>query len=161
MEINQLQQPNPATEYDKDIAVAKEMSRLHLWRDIENQHANFTRFIVGLCAIRDVPAPTLDVDPACPAPHYVEEVGENRIGHIYLDKYSVISMLHELGHHFGGDESECKLYSEWVFAHAFPVSFSRLERDARGFLCKPGTGTVIAAMLDTNVIMAQTNTETM
>lgn len=158
MELNQIAQPDPAIKYNKDIAIAKEASRLHLWRDTENQHANFTRFIVGLCASRDIPAPTLDVDPTCPMPHYHND---GVAGHIFLNKYSVISMLHELGHHFGYDESECKLYSEWVFAHAFPVSFSRLERATNGYLVKAGTGTVIAAMLDTDVIMAQANTETM
>ena len=131
MELNQIAQPTPADKYDADIAIAKEASRLHLWRDLENQHRNFSTFIANLCQSHGCAAPSLDVDPACPIPHYaVSIVGDT--GHIMLDKYSVISMLHELGHHFDYAESECVIYSEWVFANAFPVSFSRLERDARG-----------------------------
>lgn len=152
MQIDQITRPDPETKYDGDIAVAKEASRLHLWRDLENQHRNFTTFLSKLtelwCAIPDSPisgiAPTLTVDPACPIPHYIPTCDPTEPAHVVMDKYSVITMLHEFGHHVGMEEAECKLYSEWVFAHAFPVSFSRLERDARGYLCKPGTGVTMA-----------------
>jgi hypothetical protein len=142
MEINQIRTPDPATEYDADIAIMKAASKLHLWRDTENQHRNFSTIISKLCAIRNAAIPTLDIDPAT-SPVYMVDAADN--GHIILDKYSVISLLHELAHHFGGSEADCVTYSEWVFAHAFPVAFSRLERDARGFLCKPGTGATITS----------------
>ena len=165
MDINGITAPATPNQYDADIAIAKEASRLHLWRDLENQHRNFSTFILNLCNSHGCAAPSLDVDPGT-TPQYLHEDGS--LGHIVLDRYSVVSMLHELGHHFLYDEATCVTYSEWVFANAFPVSFSRLERDARGYLCKPGTGVAAPVFYNTGEYgLANTdspatiNTETM
>jgi hypothetical protein len=162
MLLDQITRPDPADKYDADIKIAKAASKLHLWRDTENQHRNFTMFLAKLtkhwagCGDATIDPPTLDIDPA-QTPCYMHDAGNG--GHIILDKYSVISMLHEFGHHVGLDEAECRTYSEWVFANAFPVSFSKLERDARGFLCKPGTGVnfMAQAIADTrDIVEAET-----
>ena len=172
MELNAITQPTPADKYDADIAILKDASRLHLWRDTENQHRNFSTILEKLtrqwtgCGDVEQAPPSLDVDLTCPIPHFNRT--EDGLGHIYMDKYSVVTLLHEFGHFIELDEAECVIYSEWVFANAFPVSFSRLERDARGYLCKPGTGVAAPVFYNTGEYgLANTdspatiNTETM
>lgn len=113
--------------YKKDIEEVKRFIHTKPWRKKEFQKEKWNDFLYRLSKLHKVKKPTLSVTKFCSCPEYIKNK-------IILNKYSIISLLHEFGHHIGLDE--CQKYSENVFLTAYPIAKSYLKRDSRGYLVK-------------------------
>jgi len=111
--------------WEADIQLVKEA--IHPWRSTDDQYDKWVSLVRNLCELHNVPEASLIVVPGIGYPRY----STNKI---VLDKYSIISLLHELGHHFGYSERKCVEYSEYVFLTAYPKT--KLIRDSRNYLVR-------------------------
>lgn len=120
-------------EYAKDVKILKKHLHKKLWRTVPEQYNKWLSLISSLCALHKVAEPRLRINPEAYYPYY-DKISNT----IVLNKYSVISLLHELGHAYGFDEAKCVAYSEKVFLTAYPKAKEYLVRDDRGYLVKTG-----------------------
>ena len=121
--------------YEKDVEVLKKHLKTKLWRSVPEQQNKWIALITDLCQLHSKALPSgLTIDPQG-RPYY-----DNLTHRIILNKYSVISLLHELAHHFWGhNETLAVNYSETVFLTAYKPAQKNLVRDKRGWLVKRDT----------------------
>ena len=121
--------PDVAQEYAQDIAIVKEALHTKLWRETPDQHEKWLNLLNRLSQLHGVSCPSL----------YVEENATvtGSPGVIFLNKYSLISLLHIFGRLIGMDYAQAVAYSEGVFASVYPIGAAKLARnEATGFLVK-------------------------
>ena len=118
------------TKYEREVDIVKTAIHNKLWRKTDDQHNKWAVLLQNLCELHNVELLELVVNDKVVIPHYIR--GQK----ICLNKYSVISFLHEFGHHIEMSEAECKSYSETVFLKAYPKAEEYLSRDVRGYLTK-------------------------
>lgn len=114
-----------------DIEVTKLAIKTKLWRKTADQKEKWLAFLKALSLLHKVDIPGLEIRKTMP--NYEPETQT-----ITINKYSVITLLHEFGHHLWLSESDCTAYSEKVFKAAYPKGFERLRRDHRGYLMNGG-----------------------
>lgn len=118
-------------EYAKDVKILKQHLHKKLWRKVPEQNTKWSSLISSLCALHKIAEPQLRVNPEAYYPYY-----DKLSNTIVLNKYSVISLLHELGHAYGFDEAMCVAYSENVFLTAYPKAKEYLVRNDKDYLVK-------------------------
>jgi len=112
--------------YEKDIEVVKKAIHTKLWRKDKDQFKKWDNLLADLSELHGIKKPEFilgETDIPCYSPMEAK---------IRLTKFSVISFLHEFGHHIRLTEMGCKEYSELVFTKAHPKA--KLIRDERGYL---------------------------
>lgn len=116
--------------YNQDIEIVKQAIKTKLWRTETGQKAKWIKLLKDLSVLHEIQRPKLSIGEVT-TPQY--NPYRNRVS---LDKYSVISLLHEFAHAIHLTEEGCKKYSEKVFKLAYKPA-QRLVRDERGYLIKP------------------------
>ena len=118
----------------EELEVVKQAIHTKLWRKDENQLKKWKTFLSNLCKLHNKSPPGLVVNENVKTPHLMSST-------IFLNKFSVISFLHEFGHFKGmTDELEVKQYSEELFLNAYPKAMEYLKIDERGYLVKKNGG---------------------
>ena len=143
MEINKV--------FEKDIAIVKQHLKTKLWRGEAQgvkpaeQMAKWNALVADLCQLHSVEPAKLEVENGDFSPSYNVMTKT-----IKLNKFSVISLLHELAHHYGSNnEIVPQIYSEGVFKAAYKPA-RNLVRDERGFLVKPTDSATSSAGSDSS-----------
>lgn len=138
-----MKTPTEQADLAQDINIVKLHLKNKLWRTTtpkELQHIKWQALISELCDLHKVDKPAFIIEPET-HPHYNVLTKT-----IVSNKYSVITMLHELAHHiWGSSERTAQFYSETTFLTAYKPAQKKLVRDKRGFLVKkevvPNTNT--------------------
>jgi hypothetical protein len=119
----------------EDSRILKENLHNKLWRKGNTQVVKWYKLICELCLNHGVGMVVLNRIDEDKTPCYNRAKSE-----ICLNSVSVISLLHELAHHYGTlDEATAFDYSERVFFTAMPKARSRLIKDERGYWVKKPT----------------------
>ena len=121
-----------ATErWNDDVTIVKEALKTKLWRCVPEQRQKWLDLVGNLSVLHGVEQPAFIVDPEI-MPKYVYVTHE-----ITINKWSVISMLHEFSHHvYGADEGTAFAYSNCVFLAAYKPARRKLGITADGWLVK-------------------------
>jgi len=119
------------TQYKKDIELTKEFIGTSPWKTNPGRYPNWCIYLGKLCRLHKTKRLNLVVDKSITTPCYQKIM---RV--VYLQKFSLISLLHEFAHHIGKNEQQCKKYSEHIFLTANPKAKNYLVRDERGYLIK-------------------------
>ena len=116
--------------YEKDIEIVKKAIHTKLWRKDKEQFKKWDNLLANLAQLHGIDKPELiigETDIPCYSPMEAK---------IRLTKLSVISLLHEFGHHIRLTERGCWEYSETVFLNAYPKAKNTLTRNDWGYLVK-------------------------
>ena len=114
--------------FEADIKICKEAIHTKLWRKDKDQLAKWRKFLLNLSELHKIKTPKLFIKNI----EYPETDG----GIINLNRFSVISLLHEFGHCIGlthKGKVNCWNYSEKVFFGAYPKAKTYLKRDKGGY----------------------------
>jgi hypothetical protein len=112
------------------VSLLKEYLHFKLWRVSGEQQQKWLALTLSLSQLYGIENPRIIIDANCKIPNYNRATKT-----ITLQKYSVISLLHEFGHHLGFNEWECVNFSEIAFSLAYKPA-NKLSRDKRGYLVK-------------------------
>jgi len=102
-----------------------------MWRPLPEQHQKWQNLLNELTKAYNIGEIKLLVNAKCEYPQ-----GDPFTRAIILDKYSMISFLHEFGHFIGIDHPATFDWSEETFYKAMPSARKRLVRDEKGYLVK-------------------------
>jgi hypothetical protein len=131
-EIMKLPSPNFPPEL---IARVKEWKKAH-YKGWKKDPIKITRLLLLIHTLATGIQPQVS-DRYC----YIDNESEDKLSIIELDgdHPSILSTLHELGHHFfGSSELEACRWSIWLFKTCFPKSFEKLKWD--GHMLKQDEG---------------------
>lgn len=123
--------------YEKEIEIVKKALHTKLWRETDDQLDKWDYMLNELSEYHEVDKPQLVINENIDWPYY-----DKITKFIHLNKFSIISFLHEFGHHIGLNEKQCIDFSETIFLTAYPKAQKYLIRDDRGYLVKLGGGQI-------------------
>ncbi|MFA6325473.1 MAG: hypothetical protein WCX46_04580 [Candidatus Paceibacterota bacterium] len=117
---------NPPILDEKLIEIVK------IWKNVEmknwNKKENWEQFISLEILTEIISALLKKKAPKFLIGNEYSYTPKHKIITIDIDKPSIISILHELGHHlFGNSELEACRWSIWLFKECFPSSYKKLE----------------------------------
>ena len=127
-------------EFEKEVALLKLHLHNKLWRKTPDQAQKWIALLNDFCKLYDIKVPELLVNANLGC-HFIK-ARENSPATITLDKYSIISLLHEFAHYLSlskdkdWTEKDIVHYSETIFLTAYPKANDYLVRDEFGGLVK-------------------------
>ena len=126
---------NPLSRFNGDVEIVKTAITTKLYRDAPERHGKWERLLGGLCNLHGIAPKVLVIKQGR---QYSEFNGK-----IILNKYSIISLLHEFGHAIGLKHQgtiNCWNYSEYVYFTANPKAKERLVKNEKRIWVKKPQG---------------------
>ena len=130
---------------EKDIELCKKFLALKPYRKDAEQTNKWATILKELSELHGVSVPVMFIDARIVVPCLLREFNFGKLGKrpaiMLLTKPSLVTLLHEFGHHIGLNEQGCALYSQMLFFKAKGKKATNYTTDERGYIVKKGKAT--------------------